>query len=119
MIGMYCNKYKNGGICVMILQYEDIHKERELDEVELQHMGHQLVSLVNYYRMFIPVDDVDVDKRLNVLKYIGECIIHKEYYKLVNDPKCVIGNDNDISLEEYRRSMYELMMDQMFHGKPF
>ena len=103
----------------MRLQYEDMHTEKELDEVELHMMGNTLIGLVNYYKQFLPVTTNETLQDLNMLHNIGTAIIRKDYHLLLNDPKAVIGNQDDISLQEYQESVFEAMCDQHFSGKPF
>lgn len=98
---------------------ENHQDERNLDEVELQHFGQQLLNLTNFYQQFIPIESPEIQQRLNVLHNIGTAIVRHDYHLILNDPTVVNGNKNGLTLSEYRQLLYEEMCDQFFQGKPF
>jgi len=102
----------------MLLQYEEVNNKNDLDEVELQHLGHQLVGVVSFYKQFIPITDDETLKRLNILEYIGKAIITRNYHLLINDPK-VIKRISELTVNEYQQNLYESYADFRFAGKPF
>ena len=51
----------------MQLYGDDQHDVKGMDEVELQHLGHQLVDYVTTYRRMIRIVSPDVEHKLNVL----------------------------------------------------
>ncbi len=101
----------------MLLQYEDMERERELEEVELQHFGHQLVSMTEFYMQFIPIDSEETKQKLIRLHDIGVAIVRRDYHLLMNDPS-VVQSTTDQSLQEYRTDLFEACSDH-FMGKPF
>ena len=102
----------------MLLQYEDMERERELEEVELQHFGHQLIGMTEFYMQFIPIDSEETRQRLIHLHDIGVAIVRKDYHLLMNDPH-VVQSTTDKSLNEYQMDLFETYADQHFTGKPF
>ena len=102
----------------MLLQYEEVNDKNDLDEVELQHLGHQLVGVVSFYKQFIPITNEDTLKRLNILEYIGKAIITRNYHLLINDTN-VIKRISELTVKEYQQNLYESYSDLRFSGKPF
>jgi hypothetical protein len=91
----------------MIL-YEDNQRDVEgLDEVELQHLGHQLVDFVTTYRKSIYITDQKVEQRLEILYDVGNKIIQRQYHLLFNDPNVVIPNISNQTLSDYQRMLAE------------
>lgn len=87
-----------------------------LEEVELQHLGSQLINYVKTYRKLIKIDSPDVERKLEILNDIGMKIINKQYHLLFNDPSIVIPNMNNMSLSEYQQDLYEAYI---CNGGPF
>ena len=85
-----------------------------IQEVELQHLGAQLLEYVMTYRMLIHIKTVDVEQKLDMLYDIGMKIRTRRYDLLFNDPSIVLPNTQNMSLEEYQRSLGESMI-----GGPF
>jgi len=79
-----------------------------IEEVEFQHLGHQLVNFVTTYRTLIRIDpsDPDVEPMLNSLYDIGMKIINKQYHLLFNDPSIVIPNFQQTTLAEYQSELF-------------
>lgn len=107
------------GVNCLIIMEEDRQEERNLDEVELQHFGHQLLNLTNFYQQFIPIESPEIQQKLDVLHNIGTAIVRRDYHMILNDPTVVNGNKNGLTLKEYQQLLYEELCDQFFQGKPF
>lgn len=104
----------------MIIQYEEHDESQNIDEAELQHVGHQLKSLTDFYMQFIAIDDPQVVQNLKTLHDIGEIIIHKEYHKLINDTSLITNQESRLTTEEYNTILHEFLYDNsMYNGKPF
>ena len=89
-----------------------IPNENEMDieginEVELQHIGSQLINYVNAYKTLIRIDDEETIKRLNMLDDIGHKIINRQYQLLFNDPNVVIPNYSNQTLYDYQLQLLE------------
>lgn len=93
----------------MQLYGDDQHDVKGMDEVELQHLGHQLVDYVTTYRRMIRIVSPDVEHKLNVLYDIGIKIVNQQYHLLFNDPTIVITNRGNVTLAEYQRALGESM----------
>jgi hypothetical protein len=78
-----------------------------IDEVELQHLGTQLINYVTTYRKLIRIDQPEVERKLNILYDIGIKIINHQYHMLFNDPSIVIPNVKQMTLSEYQSELYE------------
>lgn len=78
-----------------------------LEEVELQHLGSQLINYVKTYRKLIKIDSPDVERKLEILNDIGMKIINKQYQLLFNDPSIVIPNAKNMTLGDYQRDLFE------------
>jgi len=91
----------------MILYSNNEDQEIEgIEELELQHFGHQLVGFVNTYRRLIKIDDSDVNRNLDILLDIGTKIVNREYDKLFNDPSIVIPNYTQMTLQEFQKDLF-------------
>lgn len=91
----------------MQLYGDDQHEVKGMDEVELQHLGHQLVDYVTTYRRMVRIVSPDVEHKLNVLYEIGTHVINRQYHLLFNDPSIVIPNKSSVTLSEYQRALGE------------
>ena len=78
-----------------------------INEVELQHVGSQLINYVNAYKTLIRIDDEDTIKRLDMLNDIGHKIINRQYQLLFNDPNVVIPNYDNQTLYDYQLQLLE------------
>ena len=78
-----------------------------INEVELQHIGSQLINYVNAYKTLIRIDDEETMKRLDMLNDIGHKIINRQYQLLFNDPNVVIPNYNNQTLYDYQLQLLE------------
>lgn len=78
-----------------------------INEVELQHIGSQLINYVNAYKTLIRIDDEDIIKRLDMLNDIGYKIINRQYQLLFNDPNVVIPNYDNQTLYDYQLQLLE------------
>jgi hypothetical protein len=78
-----------------------------INEVELQHIGSQLINYVNAYKTLIRIDDEDTIKRLDMLNDIGYKIINRQYQLLFNDPNVVIPNYDNQTLYDYQLQLLE------------
>ena len=78
-----------------------------INEVELQHIGSQLINYVNAYKTLIRIDDEETIKRLNMLNDIGYKIINRQYQLLFNDPNVVIPNYDNQTLYDYQLQLLE------------
>lgn len=102
----------------MLIQSQDMHNLEELKEVEVRHMGYQLLSLVDFYYKYLPIDTPETKHRLDMLHDIGTAIVNRDYHLLINDPS-TIKNDTEMTVEEYQETLFESMADQHYSGKPF
>ena len=91
----------------MQLYGDDQHDVKGLDEVELQHLGHQLVNYVTTYRRMVRISSPDVEHKLNLLYDIGTKIVHQQYHLLFNDPSIIIPNQGNVTLAEYQLALGE------------
>ena len=92
----------------MVIQGDNSEYDIEgLEEVELQHLGNQLIHYVKTYRKLIRIDSPEVERKLEILNDIGLKIIHRQYHLLFNDPSIVIPNTNNMTLGEYQRDLFE------------
>jgi hypothetical protein len=103
----------------MLLKYEPMENERCLDEIELQHFGHQLVALTEFYQQFIPINSEETQQKLNQLLDIGVAIVRRDYHLLINDPKVIIPNGEHLSLRDYQQSLFEQWCDLHFQGTSY
>ena len=78
-----------------------------INEVELQHIGSQLINYVNAYKTLIRIDDEETMKRLDMLNDIGHKIINRQYQLLFNDPNVVIPNYDNQTLYDYQLQLLE------------
>jgi methyl coenzyme M reductase subunit C-like uncharacterized protein (methanogenesis marker protein 7) len=78
-----------------------------INEVELQHIGSQLINYVNAYKTLIRIDDEETIKRLDMLNDIGYKIINRQYQLLFNDPNVVIPNYDNQTLYDYQLQLLE------------
>lgn len=78
-----------------------------INEVELQHIGSQLINYVNAYKTLIRIDDEETIERLNILNDIGHKIINRQYQLLFNDPNVVIPNYDNQTLYDYQLQLLE------------
>lgn len=92
----------------MIIQGDNREQEiKGLDEVELQHLGKQLLNYVTTYRKMIRITTPDVEHKLNILFDIGTKIVNQQYELLFNDPSVVIPNVKCIPLSSYQTQLGE------------
>ena len=91
----------------MFIPNEDEMDIEGINEVELQHIGSQLIHYVNAYKTLIRIDDEDTIKRLNMLNDIGHKIINRQYQLLFNDPNVVIPNYDNQTLYDYQLQLLE------------
>lgn len=78
-----------------------------INEVELQHIGSQLINYVNAYKTLIRIDNEETIKRLDMLNDIGYKIINRQYQLLFNDPNVVIPNYDNQTLYDYQLQLLE------------
>jgi len=92
----------------MILHGDNSEYDVEgIEEVELQHVGSQLVNYVITYRKLIRISDPTVERKLDILYDIGTKIINKQYHLLFNDPTIVIPNFQQTTLAEFQNELFE------------
>ena len=91
----------------MFTPNEDEMNIEGINEVELQHIGSQLIHYVKAYKTLIRIDDEDTLKRLNMLNDIGYKIINRQYQLLFNDPNVVIPNYDNQTLYDYQLQLLE------------
>lgn len=88
---------------------ESEYKIEGLEEVELQHLGSQLVNYVTTYRKLIHIVDEDVERKLDILYDIGMKIVTRQYHLLFNDPSVVIPNFKQTTLKEFQDELFQSM----------
>ena len=92
----------------MILHGDNSEYDVEgIEEVELQHVGSQLVNYVKTYRMLIRIADEETNRKLEILYDIGMKILNKQYDLLFNDPSIIIPNFNQTTLSEFQSELFE------------